>query len=60
MTHIVDKQKWVLPLEQRVSSSKDSVYDVEIATSEAVHHLSQQVGPFLREIFSSYDTDGVA
>lgn len=55
----MEKQKWASPLEQGVSRPKDSVNDVEITTSEAVHHFRQQVGPFLREIFSSYDTDGI-
>lgn len=57
--NLLGKVELSLPLKKGVCSSKHSINDVEVATSEAGHHLSEQVGPFLREIFSSYDTDGI-
>lgn len=49
----------MLPLEEGVCSPEYSVDDVKISTPKARHHFSQEVGPFLREIFPSYDTDGI-
>ncbi len=52
-------KKLVLPLEEGVCCTKHSIDDVKVPTSKAGHHLFKQVRPFLREIFPSYDTDGI-
>lgn len=48
-----------VPLKQGVGSTQDPVDDVEISALEAIHHLCQQVWPFLREVFPPNNTDGI-
>lgn len=39
--------------------SENAVDDVEVSALEAVHHLSQQVWPFLRKVLSADYADGI-
>lgn len=39
--------------------TKDSINNMEISTLKAIHHFCQQVRPFLREIFSTYDANSI-
>lgn len=55
-----EAERRALPLEEGVCGPKHSVDDVEVSTPKARHHFSQEVGPFLGEVFPSYDTDGIA
>ena len=48
-----------LPLEKWVCGSEHSVNDVEVSALEAGHHLCQEVRPFLREVLSTDDADGI-
>ena len=48
-----------LPFKERVSCSEDSINDMKISCFKLAHHLWNQVGPFVRKIFSTYDTDSI-
>lgn len=37
--------------------AKNSVDDVEVSALKAVHHLSQEIRPFLRKVLSPDDAD---
>ena len=48
-----------LPFENRMCCSEYPIDNVEITTAEFSHHFWQQVRPFFRKIFSSYNADGI-
>ena len=48
-----------LPFEYRVCSSEDTINDVKISTRKMIHHFFHKTWPFIREVFTTNDTDGI-